>query len=200
MSKFTYRRWAQLGVVGPTVFVGAWLVGSLRAADYSVVDDAISQLAASGAETRSVMTLGLVVYGAALIGFGVLGRATIGRNPAVAAIVTGVATLGVAATPLDTSSIVDQLHGIAAVIGYVSLVALPVSLIPTLRRLRLTRLAYIAPHTSIIATLALLFSMDASTNGLWQRIGLTIVDVWLILVSAALLTARESKTHVETPH
>ena len=42
------------------------------------------------------------------------------------AVATGVATLAVAALPLDRSASVDTWHGVAATIGYVTLAATPV--------------------------------------------------------------------------
>ncbi|MDQ1519109.1 MAG: hypothetical protein QOI55_182, partial [Actinomycetota bacterium] len=97
----------------------AWLVAGARADGYSPVDDAISRLAASGAPTRAVMTTGFVCFGIALPVFAATARERIGNSAAIAAAVTGLATLGVAAAPLDVSDAIDSLHGAFATVGYV---------------------------------------------------------------------------------
>jgi hypothetical protein len=51
---------AVCGLLAPTSFVAAWLVGGLVADDYDPLQDAISRLAAEGAPTRPLMTAGLV--------------------------------------------------------------------------------------------------------------------------------------------
>ena len=46
------RRLALGGVAGPVGFATAWIVGSTTRSGYSMKDDAIGRLAASGASTR----------------------------------------------------------------------------------------------------------------------------------------------------
>lgn len=114
--------------------MAAWAIGGLveasdsgraAAAGYSPVDDAISRLAAEGADARTLMTLGFVAFGVGVPCFGLALRRAVAGPAWVAAVVTGLATLGVAATPLDRSPAVDDLHAAAATVGYLSLVALP---------------------------------------------------------------------------
>ncbi|MGH9150419.1 MAG: DUF998 domain-containing protein, partial [Acidimicrobiales bacterium] len=95
------------GLVGPAAFVGAWAAGGVVAPGYSPVGHAISRLAAPGAPARGLMTAGFVAFGLALPAYGwALRRAGLGRSGA-AAVVTGLATLGVAAFPVERA---DALH------------------------------------------------------------------------------------------
>ena len=59
------RRVAALGgIVGPVGFVGAWIASAaITSMPYSSIDDAISRLAAVGADTRWLMTAGMVTFG-----------------------------------------------------------------------------------------------------------------------------------------
>lgn len=178
---------AALGLVaGPVAFVAAWAVAGAATEGYSPVDEAISRLAAVDAPQRSVMTLGFVAYGAYLLAaVPVLRRSSIGRCwPAVA--VNALATWAVAALPLDRSSGIDAAHGVAAAVGYASLAAAPALAAGPLagagRRGAATASSVAA--AAIAASLALTVVVDA--NGLAQRVGLGIGDVWLAVVGVAL--------------
>jgi hypothetical protein len=81
------------------------------------VHDAISRLAAVHAPTQALMTGGFVAFGVGVPLYGLALRRTIDGPAWIAAVATGLATLGVAATPLDTSSGVDRLHGVFASVG-----------------------------------------------------------------------------------
>ena len=81
-----------------------------------------------GPDTRWLMSAGFVVFGISLPVFGGALRRTLTGRAWLAAVLTGLATLDVAATPLDRSAAVDTLHGIFATAGYVSLVAVPTGL------------------------------------------------------------------------
>ncbi len=98
--KSSARALAIGGFVGPAAFVGAWTAAGLRTRGYSPVTDAISDLAAIGASTRSLMTAGFVVDGIGLTAFGLSMRTAVEGRAWMAAVATGVATLGVAAAPL----------------------------------------------------------------------------------------------------
>ena len=114
------------GVIGPAAFIGAWTIGAaVTTNEYSSIDDAISRLAAVGADTRALMTAGFVTFGVALPVYASALRRVVGGTAWMAAAATGIATLAVAATPLDHSATVDTWHGIAAGIGYVTLAATP---------------------------------------------------------------------------
>jgi hypothetical membrane protein len=175
------RSTAWFGVVGPCGFIAAWVIGAaVTDREYSSVDDAISQLAAVGADTRPVMTAGMVVFGVAVALYAASLRAT-WRSPAwIAALTTGVATLFVAALPLDHSDLVDRLHGLAAAVGYVSLAALPLIAARPLLAAGERMLAVAGIVLGAISGIALALSLFADANGLFQRIGLTATDAWIV--------------------
>ena len=178
-------------MVGPLAFVGAWAVGGAVAEGYSPQEDAISELAAVGATTRTLMTAGFVLFGAGTALFSVALRQAFGRPAAVAAVAAGCCTIAVAAVPLDTGH--DGLHGVFAGAGYAVLVAVPACAAWSPgRRLPVAGLA--AATTAVAAGACLLASVViAGPDGLLQRVGLTLVDAW-IAVTALRLWRRRTVT------
>jgi hypothetical protein len=52
------------GIAGPATFVGGWIAGAATTdRPYSSISDAISRLAAVGADSRSVTTAGFIGFG-----------------------------------------------------------------------------------------------------------------------------------------
>ncbi len=178
------RRLALGGVVGPIAFVAAWAIGGFVTDDYSPVEDAISELAAVGASTRLLMTAGFVAYGIGVGLFAVALRHALPGRAWLAAAVSALATLGVAATPLDHSAFVDDLHGVFAGTGYVALAALPLLARPYLSTPRARGASVVAGAVSGVC-LALTLTGDA--HGLFQRAGLGAGDIWIVATAIALL-------------
>src|SRR4029077_17072240 len=89
------------------------------------VEDAISRLAAIHAPTRWLMTAGFVCFGVAVPVYALALGDAIRGGAWLAAIVTGLATLGVAAVPLDVSKTTDLVHGGFASVGYAALALTP---------------------------------------------------------------------------
>lgn len=85
--------------LGPAVLVGGWLVaGALQPASYSPMGQTISALAGQTGTDRWVMTVALLVVGSCQIATGAGLNAV--RLPArLLLILTGLSTLGIAATP-----------------------------------------------------------------------------------------------------
>jgi hypothetical membrane protein len=181
------RRAALGGVVGPAAFIGAWIVGAATTSvPYSSIDDAISRLAAIGADTRSLMTAGFIVFGAALPVYSASLKATV-RGPAwITAAATGLATLGVAATPLDRSATLDRWHNVCAGIGYVTLAATPLLAAASLRAHGHRRLAHFGIGAGVTSAVSLALSTAGLPTGLFQRLGLTVSDIWIV-ASAVLI-------------
>lgn len=177
------------GVVGPAAFVAAWSVLGARADGYSPTADAISQLAAAGAPTQGAMTAGFLVFGAGMPLFGAALRATL-RGPAWAfATATGVATLGVAAIPLGSPGR-DTVHGAFAALGYVTLAAVPLAAAAPLAqegRHAWARLSVVAGAASAVCLAA---SAAGPRHGIFQRLGLTVVDVWVVIRAVEILRHR----------
>ncbi|MEW6153353.1 MAG: DUF998 domain-containing protein [Actinomycetota bacterium] len=182
-------RWAWGGVVGPTVFVFAWMVAGTVEDGYSQADEAISRLAAVGASTRAPVSAALVVLGTGMLMFAAAVRQSAGgRWAASAAMVTGLATIGVAATPLGWTAAVDDLHGVLAVAGYASLAAVPML---AARGARLPVPVRLSMAVGIAGLACLLASVIGTVApGALQRAGLTIVHAWVVFVALRLARSR----------
>ncbi|HEX2700451.1 MAG TPA: DUF998 domain-containing protein [Acidimicrobiales bacterium] len=174
------------GVVGPAAFVAAWSILGARTAGYSPTDDAISRLAATGAPTHAAMTAGLVAFGTGLPAFGLALRRTMAGPAWALATATGIAALGVAATPLGSPGR-DGVHGAFAAVGYATLAGLPLAAVRPLAAqgrtgwARWSTLAGAASAASLAATLL------GPRHGLFQRVGLTIGDAWVVATALGIL-------------
>lgn len=178
------------GVVGPVVFVVSWVVAGASTSGYSAVDGAISDLAATDASTQVAMTASFVVFGIGVIAFGFALRAVLAGRAWIAAVVTGACTIGVAATPLHGWS-GDDVHGTFAVIGYTAIVALPLLAAAPLAaagRRGWARVSVVVAATSAVCLAATGFG---TAHGLWQRLGLTVADAWIV-VTASYLVAQST--------
>ena len=189
-SLTTSRPWPALGLVaGPVAFIGGWVVGGRRTPGYSPVHDAISRIAAVGAPERATMTTAFVAYGASvLIGSSALRTSPLRRVWPLAAI-NGVATIAVAALPLEHSAAMDTWHGVAAGTGYVSIAALQLASARPLRETGHPRAAVLANVGGAVTAASLAATTVSDANGFFQRLGLTVGDVWLVAAGLALFRA-----------
>jgi hypothetical membrane protein len=179
------RLGAVCGVLGPTAFVAGWAVNGACTPGYDPLTDAISRLAAEGAATRGAMTACFVAFGVLVpVWARTLARAL--DRPALGPVVTvaGLATLAVAALPLTEQGgqLQDAGHAAAALTGYVAMAATPLvaarALQPGPRR------ASVA--VGVVSASALLASVVTGSGGA-QRLGLTVVDAWHVVVAGAVL-------------
>ena len=190
-STRTAGRWlAAGGIIGPAAFVGAWVAGAAATRPYSPVHDAISRLAAVGADTRPLMTAGFVGFGIAVPMYAAVLRRVVDGPAWVSAVATGVATLAVAALPLDRSPTVDTWHGIAAGVGYVTLAATPLLAARPLAAQGSRGLAASGIAAGVISAVGLALTTTSLPHGLLQRVGLTASDAWIAVSAAAILTGR----------
>ncbi len=192
-----FGRAAWGGVLGPVAFVGAWAIGgTITSREYSPVLDTISRLAAIGADTRPLMTTGMIVFGLAVPVYGVVIRRAVPGPAWISAVIAGVATLGVAALPLDHSSLVDSLHLVAAGVGYVALALVPVLARSGLIASGHRRLAMFGSVAAIVAGASMVTSLVVDQSGLFQRIGLTSGDAFLVasVPAIASLSNRNRRT------
>jgi hypothetical membrane protein len=178
------------GIIGPAAFVTAWSIGGLAATHYSAVDDAISNLAEIGAPTRGLMTTGFVVFGVGVPLYSLALRESLPGWSWLTAAATGVATLGVAAAPLGRSAAGDTVHGLFAGAGYVTLALTPLLAAGPLRRGGRRVLARLSIVAGAAAAISLLATTVTDANGLFQRLGLTIVDVWIGATAVEILRDR----------
>jgi hypothetical membrane protein len=180
-------------IAAPCAFVAAWLLGGERADDYSPLRDAISQLAREGAETRPLMTAGFVAFGVLLPVWALALRRVLGPVVASAAGVAGIATLGVALLPLtrEGGQPQDVLHALAAGVGYLAMAATPLLAVAALRRLGHDRAAAASTVLGLVSAFALVGSLlVAQRSGGLQRLGLTVVDAWHVVVAVWVLRRR----------
>ena len=178
------------GIVGPVGFVAAWAAGAVLADHLSPVHDAISRLAAVGAHTRPLMTAGFVAFGLGVPMYAAALRQVVPGPAWLTATVTGLATLGVALAPLDHSSTVDSLHAAFALLGYVTLAATPLLAYRPLMSGGHRRLARLGAIAGAISGTSLLLSSVGDWSGLFQRVGLTASDVWIVASAVAILSGR----------
>jgi hypothetical protein len=178
------------GVLGPVAFVGAWASAGATSVGSSPVDHAISDLAAVGAPTRVAMTVGFVVFGLGLLAFGAALREALDGRAWIAAMVTGGSTIGVAATPLGGWS-GDAVHGALAGLGYIAIVALPLLASPPLARAGRSTWARVSLLTSALSGICLALSVSGSAHGLWQRLGLTVADTWIVVTAIGLVVVSD---------
>lgn len=187
------RAAAVCGIVGPGAFVGAWLLGGLQTDGYQPLRDAISQLAREGADTRLLMNAGFVVFGVLIPLWAVLLRRVLGVGVALAATVAGLATLAVGLLPLtrEGGQPQDVGHAVAAGIGYVGMALTPLLAVAPLRRLGLTRSAATSGVVGVVSAVALVGSLlVVQRSGGLQRLGLTVVDAWHVVVAVWVLRRR----------
>jgi hypothetical protein len=183
-------------LVGPASFVTAWaLAGAVTDRTYSPVRDTISRLAAVGADTRPLMTTGMIAFGVALPASAVAWKATLGGRAWILVAATGISTLAVAATPLDHSELVDRLHEVAAAAGYITLAAIPLAARTGLISRGFARHAAVGTALSIVSAASLVVSLAVEQTGLFQRLGLTVIDLWLVASVPVLGTLVERRDH-----
>lgn len=185
--RLSVRTAALGGIIGPASFIGAWTAGALTtSAPYSSIDDAISRLAAVGSDTRWLMTAGFVTFGVSLPVYASALRATVPGAAWMTAAATGIATLAVAAAPLDHSDTVDRLHSIFAGLGYLTLAATPLLAASPLRAMGHHRLSRFGVAAGVASATALALTTTGLPSGLFQRVGLTVTDAWIIASALAI--------------
>ncbi len=182
------RRAAALGgIIGPVAFAGAWIATGAAAGHYSPVDDAISRLAAVHAPTRAAMTAGFVAFGVGVPCYAWALRCALPGRAWLTAAATGLATLGVAAAPLDRSATGDHLHACFAGLGYVTLAATPLLAAITLRRDNQRAAARVSAGAGAFAAASLALTLTGNAHGLFQRAGLSAGDAWIVASAIAML-------------
>ncbi len=167
-------------------FVTAWAVLGTRIPGYDPTRDAISRLAADGAPDQAWMTAGFVAFGVGVPLFAVALRDALPGPAWTTAAATGIATLGVAALPLDGWT-GDAPHAVAAGIGYVTLAATPLLASGPLADLGHRRAAVASRVIGVASLACLAGTAVADRSGLLQRLGLTLGDIWLVTAAVGIL-------------
>ena len=187
------------GVIGPVAFVGAWSLTGLSARNYSATHDAISRLAETGAPTRAAMTAGFVAFGIAVPVYASALRCTLDGWAWTTAVATGIATLGVAAVPLGSPTR-DTLHGCFATAGYLTLAATPLLASRAFARAGRSAWARASLLSGIASGAFLIATIPGAAHGLFQRLGLGAVDVWIVATAIEIMrTGRLTRPDVTGP-
>lgn len=187
------------GIAGPVAFIVSWLVLGSRLSGYSPVQDTISRLAASGAPTRPAMTAGIVAFSAGAGLFALRLRGSLGSPAWRTLLAGGLATLGVAAFPLGTPAN-DAAHAACVALAYPALAATPALAARSLRqrgRLNWARASWAA---AVGSGLFLASSVLGPFNGLFQRVGLGLVDMWIMAMAADDLRRPAEAPSSPLPH
>ena len=188
------RELAWAGVAGPVTFVVSWATAGGLTPGYSPLTQPISRLAAAGAEHRPLMNLGFCVFAAAMPLYAVPLRAALPGPAWLAAVAAGVGSAGIAATPLGFSDRLDAAHAVAAGSTYLALAALPVLASGALSRSGRRRTAQASVALGLAAGAALAASSVAEPVGLFQRAGITLVDVWIVTSAFVIIRPLRSGT------
>jgi hypothetical membrane protein len=174
------------------VFAAAWALGGAIEPGYSPVDEAISQLAAVGASVRLLMTTGLAGFGFGMLLYAGALRWAVPGPAWKAALGAGVAVFGVVAVPLGASPMTDDVHGAFAIAAYVALVAMPLLAARPLAAGGRRGLARLSVATGVASGVCLAGTLLGEMPGLLQRIGLTLVDAWVVGSAACVLRTTRS--------
>lgn len=155
--------------------------------NYSPSADPISRLAAVGAPTSFAMTAGFLVFATGVLLYSRELRLALPGPAALAAAVSGVASVGIAATPLG-SALGDTLHAICAGIAYVAIAITPILGGRSLGHKGRRQAAAVSIAIGLASTVSLAASILASPwAGVLQRLGLTLGDAWIIATAWHLL-------------
>ncbi len=184
------------GVVGPAGFVGAWVTAGALTQGFSPAEEAISQLAAMHTPTRWLMTAGFGCFGVAVLGYSIALRDWLGGRAWLAATVTGFASLGAGAFPLDASSTIDLVHMGFATVGSASLALTPVLAARSLSARGHGRAAGASRLVGVLSGACLGATAFVSAQGLLQRIGLTLAHGWLVASAVAIIRGLMKPTRV----
>ncbi|HUG85046.1 MAG TPA: DUF998 domain-containing protein [Euzebya sp.] len=201
-----FRAGAWVGILGPTLYVATWAVAGALRPDYDPTRQAISELAEIGSATQPWMTAAFLLFGLTAMPFAsTLRRALPGDTRAVATtvVVCGLATMAAGLFPCTPgcpgpgSSPTDNGHAVAAIIGYLALMAAPGSagllLLRADRTWRVFALWSLAA-AAIGSFLMLLWTLGAfgAAGGAGQRGFNTLADVWW--VTAGVVALRRGPT------
>ncbi len=177
------------GVVGPVAFIAAWSLLGPTVDGYSPVDDPISRLAAVGAPSRTLMTAGLVAFGGGLCLYAVALRGALAGPGWVAAALAGASALGVAAFPLGESAN-DGPHAAFAVTAYAAVAGIPLLAVQPMRASSRLGWARFSLSAGLLASGLLLATAVGPASGLFQRMGLTVADLWIVPNAVDILRRR----------
>jgi hypothetical protein len=188
---------ASAGVAGPVSFVGGWVWAGAMRPGYSAMHEAISQLARLGAPHRALMTTAFVTFGVTAPVFAPVLADSLkaGRRLTGSLSLAGVATLGVAACPLSSSGggVQDFVHGSLATLGYAGMALTPMFGAAALHGRGKFRAAVASGAVGVVSAASLVATGFSPDVGLFQRLGLGVVDAWLVVMAISILRTERGR-------
>jgi hypothetical protein len=133
------------------------------------------------------MTGGFVWFGVAVPVYSLALRDALEGRAWLAAMGTGLASLGVAAVPLDASRTADLVHGGFATVGYATLALVPLAAAGSLSARGYRRAAAVSRLVGVLTAACLAATVIGPAHGLFQRAGLTLGDAWLAASAVAVI-------------
>jgi hypothetical protein len=205
----TARGLVWVALAGQIAFVVSWVVAGALEPGYSYLDQGVSQGGARGAEHAWIVNAGLVVLGLSIVALGIALLAALPRRPA-AVVATTLFALAGAAIVLSGFARLDcwlsdqrcedlwrageltwrtDAHLWAGLVAQSLLVLTPFALARALWPGPVGAAALVCGTLGVglgVATF-LLFGVDGVPDGLLQRIGLAIVQLWVAIVALGIL-------------
>jgi len=176
-------------IVGPTAFISAWFVSGAMTEGYSPTHDHISDLAAIGAPTRTLMNGGFTVFAVAVGLAASPLRRHIGTPAAAVLGANALLSIGIMLAPLGQSEQGDRIHSVVAGLGYLALAATAPAAAPALAK-RSRPLAAASVGVGAISLACLVASVVRPESGFWQRAGITATDAWMIAMGLLAVTSQ----------
>ena len=197
----TIRADAAAGVVGPAVFTGAWIAGSVRQSGYGAIEVQISGLAAPDARDPWVMITGFVVLGGCAVAFGEALHEAIGG--AAPRLIQGAGALTIAAGLLRRDHMLlepgpvswhNQAHNVVSAVIYVDLVVALALLSRAFTRDAAWRpwRGWLAVSAAATAVALIAFGADTSepAAGVLQRVAVTLPLATVAAIAARLASSQ----------
>jgi hypothetical protein len=190
--------WA--GLVGVTLYVVGWALAGAVRPGYDAREQAISELFELGSpwSSRWMLVAGLVVSGVAMVVLApALHRTLPGRSWVGPSLVTlaGLGTLAIVAAPCSPgcpgagASPTDTAHGVAAGVGYVSLILAPLAVGWRVRRAapRLAAWSFALGGLAVAGFVVRYLGVLEVAPGWQQRAFNTVADLWYVIVAVWIL-------------
>lgn len=181
------------------MFALGWATLGASIEGFSSVRSAISQIAAVDSPRRWQMFAVFVTYGLLLLAGARALRGAGAAGSGAAATVNALSVWGVAAFPIHGSERGDAVHGLFALMGYVTLALMPALAVRPLKRAGRQRAALISALLAAVMLVAFLGTAGDGRTGLYQRIGTTTGDLWMAAAGVLLLTGGSRWRRGRTP-
>lgn len=195
---------AIVGALGPLFFIVSWVVAGILREDYDVATDSISRLAEEGAPNRWLVLTGTVIVSVAALMLGALLRRRWGiRLGLVTIVLAGTSALALAAFPCSPGcpgiggELTDKGHSIAAIVHYFTFGLTPLVVALEARRVAGRSYVLVSIAASLFAGGFLVTQFTGwGDTGLTQRIGLTTLDLWMVVTATKLYLGDKKRWEV----